>query len=376
MATQTSDWTTDGIAVPDGWPASVEIIDLDKDPKERWKEIGGKYKTEMKQGMEEVKKMVGKYVVGLAIADILGKELDSLLPPPYANELMGLAEAADIHVGELFLLNIAYDISAFCMSIVAQSNDGKLLHARTLEMPPEFTELLTISRKMTFTAHFQKGGTTVYSGVVQAGMIGLATGQKPNAFTITLNERRTGTVWDNILALLREHPGSAVTLLIRDALADPEINYQGVLNRMMYIPMIASCYIIITGTKPGEGAVIARDRNQAVKPFSKGVWKLDASKGTWYLLQTNNDHWSVPPDIEPNGHADLMDWSYARKMAGCEAMVKMGQSNLSPEGLIGVLSTYPAFNQDALYTTVMTAANPSLNKSWIRQKTTQDDHRL
>ena len=105
-------------------------------------------------------------------------------------------------------------------------------------------------------------------------------------------------------------------ILDRDVLADPDIDYEGVLNRMMHIPMIACCYITIGGTKPGEGAVIARDRNQAVKPFSNGVWKLDAANGTWYLLQTNNDHWTAPPDIEPSSHPDLMAWSYERATAG------------------------------------------------------------
>ena len=52
-------------------------------------------------------------------------------------------------------------------------------------------------------------------------------------------------------------------------------------------------------------------------------------------------------------------------------MKKMGRSNLSPEGLIGVLSTYPVFNQEKLYTTVMAAEDPSLNKTWIREKTSK-----
>ena len=51
-------------------------------------------------------------------------------------------------------------------------------------------------------------------------------------------------------------------------------------------------------------------------------------------------------------------------------MANMGQSNLSPQCLIDVLSVHdstgPVFNEHTLYTTVMTAADPSLDKSWIR----------
>ena len=367
---QTSGWTTDGITVPEGWPAPEYIINLDADPKDRWKEIGEVYKTEVKQAMEELK--TSKKIPGfvMELVDTFGSELDSLLPQPYSDELRGLAEVVEIPVGELFLLNLAYDITAHCTGIVAQSTEGKVLHARNLDMPadPEFQALLKVSRKMTFTAHFQRGGETVYSGETFAGLIGLATGQKPNSFTININERRTGSMWTNILNLLRDHPGSAICFLVRDALADPDINYQGVLNRMTYIPMIASCYVIIGGTKPGEGAVIARDRREAVKPFSNGIWKLDASGGTWYLLQTNNDHWTKPPNVEPAGHDDLTKSSYEREVTGNRAMATMGQSNLSPQGLIDVLSTDPVFNPHTLYTTVMTAADPALNKSWIRDK--------
>ena len=361
-----SSGTTDNITVPKGWPAPEYIINLDANPKDRWKKIGAIYKTEMKQAMEHIRKTVPEFVFELV--DTFGSELDSLLPQPYSDELRGLAEVTEIPVGELFLLNLAYDITAHCTGIVAQSSDGKLLHARNQDMPsdPQFLSVLKTARKMTFTAHFQRRGKTVYSGVTFAGTIGLATGQKPNSFTININERRTGSMWTNILTLLRDHPGSAVCFLVRDALADRDMDYQGVLDRMTYIPMIASCYVIIGGTRPGEGAVISRDRREAVKPLSNGIWKLDKSEGRWYLLQTNNDHWTKPPNIEPAGHKELAEDSYKREKAGNTAMANMGQSNLSPQGLIDVLSTGPVFNKHTLYTTVMTAADPSLDKSWIR----------
>ena len=367
---QTSGWTTDGITVPDGWPVAEFIVNLDTDPKDRWKKIGEIYKTEMKQAMEAIKTTVPGFVFELV--DTFGSELDSLLPQPYSDELRGLAEVTEIPVGELFVFNLAYDITAHCTGIVAQSSDGKLLHARNLDMPSDkqFQAVLKNARKMTFTAHFQRGGKTVYSGVTSAGAIGLATGQKPNSFTININERRTGSMWTNILTLLRDHPGSALCFLVRDALADHDMNYQGVLDRMTCIPMIASCYIIISGTRPGEGAVISRDRRGAVKPFSNGIWKLDVSEGRWFLLQTNNDHWTKPPNIEPAGHKKMAEDSYKREKAGNTAMANMGRSNLSPQGLIDVLSIHdparPVFNKHTLYTTVMTAADPSLDKSWIR----------
>ena len=203
---------------------------------------------------------------------------------------------------------------------------------------------------------------------INAGVIGTATGEKPNSFTINLNERRTGSIWDYFIYRDLKHPGSGILFLIRDALADPDIDYQGVLNRFIYIPMISSSYIIIAGTKPGEGAVISRDRREAVKPFSNGVWKLDNLVGRWYLLQTNHDHWTEPPNLEPHSKKDdpLIISSYERFKCGNEEMKKMGQVNLTPQRLVDVLSTPPVYNDHTFYVTVMSAADSSLSQSWFR----------
>ena len=348
------------ISAPESRPMPEHIINLDLPPVKRWVAIGRLYRSQVKTG---ISKMLPNYVVKLV--DVFGSLLESLLPPPYADELKGLAEAVQVPVGELLLLNLTSDLSAFCTSIIAQTSDGKLLNARNFDAPREFNFLASTVREAIFNAHFQSGGKTLYSCVIIAGLIGTFTGQKPNSFTITINQRRTGDIWTNILSLLLKFPGGEIGLLTRDALADPDITYQGVLNRMMYIPMISSCYVIIAGTKPGEGVVISRDRKGPVKPFSDGVWKLDVSVGRWYLLQTNNDHWTKPPDLEPpHGNAKF---SYEREYAGNKAMEKCGQANITPHNLINVLSTNPVLNTDTVYTTVMSAAYPSLLKSWIRE---------
>ena len=357
--------------VPSGSkPAKEYVINLDTAPEDRWKQIGLDYKGDIQEAVDTLKKNVPEAVV--LLIDKIGEDLEKLLPSLYKEELLGLAEAAEVPVGELFLFNLSYDITARCTSVVAQATNGKVLHGRNLDTPGDkaFQSVMDIARKMVITVHFQRAGKTIYTGTTIAGMIGLATGQKPNSFTITLNERRTGTYWTNILHLIYDSPGAEVMLVIRNALADPDINFQGVLNRMTYIPLIAACYITIAGTKPGEGAVISRDRNEAVKPFSNGIWKLDAASGRWYLLQTNCDHWTAPPDLGPTSsnpdNPKTLQWAYERETAGNEAMDKISQNNINAQSLVTVLSTEPVLNPETLYTTVMSAADPSLFKSWIR----------
>ena len=56
---------------------------------------------------------------------------------------------------------------------------------------------------------------------------------------------------------------------------------------MATIKLAAPVYFILSGTKPGEGALFSRDREENPQPLA-----LD---NTWYLLETNYDHWIEPP---------------------------------------------------------------------------------
>ena len=337
------------------------IIDLDTIPTNRWAEIGRIYGDDIKENIKLTIATLPSEVV--KIADFLGKKLESLLPSPYKEEIQGFADVVGIPVGELFFLNLVYDLTAHCTSIVAQTSDGKVLHARNMDTPRDLLKHMGVSRKSTFIVHFQEQSKMVYSGVTAAGYIGLFTGQKPNTFTITLNERRTGNVWLNIIELLEDHPGASVGLVIRDTLADPNINFEGVVEKLTYIPLIAACYFIIGGINPGEGAVITRDRKEAVQPLSNGVWRLNSSLGQWYVLQTNNDHWTKLPNIQPpNSNKD----SYVRQNTGDKTMNDIGQENMNPTALVKVLSTPPVYNHTTMYTAVMSAAEPSLFTAWVR----------
>ena len=339
------------------------IIDLDAPPADRWNEVAAEYGSDIKEAIKIT--VEGFPDIAVKIADFFGKELSELLPSFYREELDGLSQAIGVPVGEVFFYNLAYDITAHCTSVVTETSDGKILHARNLDMPRDaaFQRLVEISRKTVIAVSFRKQGVEVYSGVTTAGYLGLLTGQKPGAFTITLNERRTGSEWLNIIELLRDQPGSGVSLVIRDALSDPAMDFQGVVQKMTYIPLIAACYITIGGVNPGECVVITRDRKEAVQPLSNGVWKLDAASDQWYLLETNNDHWTQLPNIQP---PDSNKDSYERKEAGDKAMMEFGKDKMSPDALFQVLSTKPVYNESTLYTAVMSAADSSVFSAWIR----------
>ena len=359
---------SDQITPADGAPKAKEfIINLDEPPASRWAEVGREYAQLIKEAIKNTTEGVPE--VATKVIEFIGKELDNWLPATYKEELQGLAETVGSPLGDLFFYNLSYDITAHCTSTVVQTKDGRILHARNLDMPrdPEFQKLLPLSRQAVIAVNFQKQGQTVYSGVTIAGYIGLLTGQKPNSFTVTLNERRTGSIWLNILELLKDLPGSSVGLILRDTLADPNMTFRSAVDKLTSVPLIAACYLTIGGINPGEGAVISRDRRGTVEPLSDGLWKLDANSGAWYLLQTNNDHWTKLPNIQP---PDSNKDSYERRNTGDEAMNAVGQANIDPANVYKVLSTLPVLNETTIYTAVMSAGEPSLFDAWVRSPPT------
>jgi hypothetical protein len=45
-----------------------------------------------------------------------------------------------------------------------------------------------------------RGGEVIYRHAGIAGLVGVLTGMKPGAFSVSINERDRGTIWDNFLA--------------------------------------------------------------------------------------------------------------------------------------------------------------------------------
>ncbi|CAB4015127.1 Hypothetical predicted protein, partial [Paramuricea clavata] len=194
-----------------------------------------------------------------------------------------------------------------------------------------------------------KNGKLVYSGITFAGYIGILTGQKPLAFTVTLDERDKGYLWENIFQLLLAKT-TPVGFFLRSLLANEESNFDYVIKQISQVEMIAPAYIIVGGVKKGEGAVVTRARIETLD-----VWKLNVSDGRWFLVETNYDHWKPPPSSDDRRHPAI------------KAMNQMGQKNVGVKGLFQVMSTKPVLNNSTVFTSIMSAKFPSIFTTWRRR---------
>ena len=330
--------------------APVYTVNLDLPPEERWTEIMKTYAPLVEELAQGVAKKLPKIAVDAV--NIIGSDLDKYLPDPYAGEIRGISKCTNVTVGELLLANLLYELTAYrrsdnkaCTSIVAESEPGTIFHGRNLDYSLENAVL----KKATAVVHFQSKGVTQYSGTTFIGYVGLLTGQKPNKFTISLDERDKGEPWENVVAGLLSGSHGIVSWHIRNALADPSSDYVSALEHLSSVTLITPSYVIIGGAEPTQGAVITRDRLAALD-----VWKLAPLSGQWYVLETNYDHWGPPPADDD------------RRDPGMKAMNSTGRAAISPDTLFTVLSTPPVLNDGTTYTNIMSAATPDLYHAVIR----------
>ncbi|XP_044536210.1 N-acylethanolamine-hydrolyzing acid amidase [Gracilinanus agilis] len=277
-----------------------------------------------------------------AVIKPVAEEMEKFLPQPFEGEIRGMCDSLNLDVGNCILINLAYEFSAFCTSIIAQDVGGNIYHGRNLDYA--FGSLL---RKLTVDIQYIKNGQIAYTGTTFVGYVGLWTGQSPHKFTVSGDERDKGFWWENAVAgLLRKH--CPVSWLVRNTLEEAE-DFEAAVIKLAKIPIIADVYYIVGGTSPKEGVVITRNRGGPAD-----IWPLDPTNGQWFRVETNYDHWKPPPKWDD------------RRTPAIKALNSTGQENINLDTLFKVLSVFPVLNNLTIYTTVMSAAKPDKYTTQIR----------
>ncbi|XP_075058745.1 N-acylethanolamine-hydrolyzing acid amidase-like isoform X2 [Mixophyes fleayi] len=268
--------------------------------------------------------------------------LDFYVQEPYAGEMRGIAKTVGVRPCEVVLINLYYETIMACTSIITEDKEGNIYHGRNMDL-----FLANMFKKITMDVDFIKNGQIAYTGTTFVGFVGLWTGQSPYKFTISANSREKNNVlWKNTLSMLLNR--SPVSWLIRNTLNEAP-DYQSAVSQLSNTPIISEMYFTVAGAKPGEGAAITRDRNGAAD-----VEHLNASNGTWFLLQTNYDRWLTQPRHDN------------RRDIGIAALNSTEQENINKVSLYEVLSIPKVLNRGTVHTTMMSAAFPQDYVSWIR----------
>jgi len=113
--------------------------------------------------------------------------------------------------------------------------------------------------------------------------------------------------------------------------------------------LIDDGYFIVGGARPNEGAIVTRGRNKNVD-----TWKLDETdeERGWYRLETNYDHWSGVPTADD------------RRTPGYANMEAVGRDTMDKDELLGVMQTWPTYNEHTDLTCVMIAKDNHYDCMW------------
>ncbi|GMT19338.1 hypothetical protein PFISCL1PPCAC_10635, partial [Pristionchus fissidentatus] len=315
-------------------------IQLDSPASSRWDQVVDDHLQYLPLVQREASKIIPRAVQSVVWK--IAENIRYFFPKEYAEELEGISSRSGLPLGEVVGLNILYDISAFdrkhilhegCTSIVACDEKGRIWHGRNLDY--EMGDLL---KNTTVIVDFYRGKKLVYTGTTFVLYVGLLTGQRPNGFTVSLNARYSGAYILNILMEIITQFHNPVSFVIRETLEE-ESTFESAVNRLSNTRIVCPAYIIVGGVNKFEGVVISRNRWNAAD-----VERL--SEKNWYLVETNFDHWKEDGD--------------KRRITASRMLHKMGRSRLNPDSLLRVLSTSPVRNNLTIYTSVLSAAKPSI----------------
>lgn len=318
-------------------------VDLSMPPKLRWNHVLSDYNSSVPLVIKYFQTEIPSKGVQLILEKIMSN-FDNLMGE-LGEEIRGIAEYWGIDLGLLVGLNLSYELRRIggrhpnvtnmsdglaCTSIVAQSSDGILFHGRNLDWNiPDYL------RNISVIVDFKDKERLLFTGVTQVGYVGILTGISQNGFSVTLNERNLGghIIEDGLQAILR---GSLdVGQFLRQVLTTA-VDYEDALGQLADGSIAAPAYYIIAGSQSNQAAVLTRNRNNL-----ENLWPLDM-KHSWYLLETNYDHWK-PVDPRDN-----------RRYYGNKYMSELGQNQAATmAGLLQILGKWPLRNNGTAYTTIM-----------------------
>ena len=332
----------------DGTPLEKFRVDLDDPPHVRWKHI-------MKANREGARATMFYLFSSLpetvhSEVDVLISNAEARLPAWAREEMLGVADALNVTFGDVVIVNLFFEITPFCTSIVSQSAaSGSIYHARNMDFGLAMPQLSASLRDIAIDVEFWNSGKLAFSATTFAGYVGVATGMRAGAFSVTANEREmTGSIpvpnifksLINLVNVLMSTDAYPVTWAVRELLEKEDSDFDRAVSLLGAQKFATQMYLTIGGVSAGEGVVLTRGRNELLN-----TWRINADDGEWFLVQTNYDHWiPMPP------------WDN-RKAPAEKAILEVGAEEISPSTIYKrVLSRDPVLNQLTVYSTTMSCS--------------------
>lgn len=313
---------------PIRWKASLS------DPAEtRWAHIQRAY-------ADDIRTLAKQYTADISptMQGVYARVMDlGFLDAELKIELQTLAKIANITYEEAAVLNLMYEYNAYCTSVIVQTSSGKIIHGRNLDYG--YGSLL---RKTLVEVDVYSNSTYQFTINWFPWYLGFNTGMRPGQYSLSLNQRDTGSWAENFAAMLMGLKGNFFQS--RTALSY-YYTYQSAKEFLTNADTVAASYDIIASNE--TGAIITRNRLTTERV-------IGLEEGGWYLVQTNHDWWTPDP-VGDN------------RTAEAEAYLnKVGPTEFDEDQMFQLLSQFPVENPTTVFTTVMVPST-GYYKSVIRE---------
>lgn len=177
---------------------------------------------------------------------------------PYREEINAWANALNVSVGTVTMLNCSYELSQLrlgnpitkllgCTAGVRWLDGVGVVHARTLDWP--LNSLGNATRLFCF-----RRGQREFISVGIIGYLGVLSGMLPGRYSATIN-------WAPPSSFPSFNYGPAFVL--RQTLEECD-TYAEAVERLIHTPLSASVFYTVAGIEPGQGCVIERTRSKAI----------------------------------------------------------------------------------------------------------------
>jgi len=337
-------------------PANTTIswvtINMDLAPEDRWTEVTKPLAAQIETLIDNVIDLLPEKFRNELIpyVNAHAATICNDFPQPYGQEIVGISKATGIDLGRLVLMNVAYELEGVCTSIVAQDAQGNLFHARNLDFglflgwdqTNKTWKVAEALRPLLFNAHFVRNGTELYKSVAYAGFVGLLTGMKTGAFSISVDTRFDNNLDKGLWNWFKgDHSGHFLTFTTRNAIENAA-NYDEAFTILNSTKLLGPGYIILGGVSAGQGVILTREEEKSIKPL---LLTERITNGSFYLLETNYDWWVQPPFFDD------------RRYPAQDCLTNhVHSAGVGFESLFNVLSAHPNLNRMTTYSALMQVA--------------------
>lgn len=335
------------------------IIDLDMSPSERWQPVIAAYENELSEfGArfdEALRLQIGSASKAFFLFEWVARCIQ--VPDELKQEMESIATLTrryGLTYGKILFMNVFLDVSdaaMACTSVVFQESTRGMHHLRTLDWE------LAALRPLVARLNFKRNGVTLYKSVSILPCIGVLTGMRSGAFSLSYNFRKkqSGGIKDRckaqaafLLDLVKKSTsasfGPFMSFVLRDVL-EQTTSFDDAVQRLKAAPCRTQCYLTVCGTRPGEGIVL-------VNGDPKGEMQMQGS----LLVQTNHDPGMTKVDTTWAGNDPNLLTTLLRTRQLCDTV----KQDSSLEDAQRQMLTPPIFNKDTMFMCTMSAAHDTM----------------